>query len=487
MDIRPQPLREWLLISAMLAVAGLPTVLLALGVILAIVLWDAPWPLLTLILGPVGTVMARLVGAVTGRDAIPGRPLRPKDEPELCALVRDVAERAGFRERLLVQVVPDVDASLGRVRVAGVRTYVLLLGLPLLRALTEAELASVIAHELGHERHIRDRRTNLIQLARGVLTDRLDRRFRPLAPLAAPLLRATRPRVWRAETAADADAVRIAGTAATAEALRRSGLLHAAFEGLGGTWWPACTDENTYPEDFYDALDTALRDPLVARHMARVAAADQEEAALDPYAMEGHPPVAERIAALPADVEASPPYGDAPVVLRTAESVESWCVNEVAEMEGGSAADRRPVRLLDLPADRLHALGDDEARTLLLHATGQEAPEGAVAAVLDSVTDGTWPGLARRLEPGLRWMPASVRPVAARTVLTSFLTSGLASVLREAGWAYADRWLNSVLTAPDGTVVVDLHELVSDAMADGDPGPVRALLATAGTRQETAA
>ncbi|MFD9001282.1 M48 family metalloprotease [Streptomyces sp. NPDC059582] len=487
MDIQPKPLREWLLIGAMLAVAGLPLVIVPLGLILASMLWDAPWPVLIPLLWPLGTVVAGAVGTVTGRDRIPGRAVRPKDEPELCALVRDVAERAGFQEPLLVQVVPDADASLGRVRAGGVRAYALVLGLPLLRALTAAELASVIAHELGHERHIRDRRTHLLQLARGALTARLDRRFRPLAPLATPLLRATQPQVWRAETAADADAVRVAGTAATAEALRRSGMLHAAFEGLGGAWWAECAEKDMYPEDFYDALDTALRDPLVAHHTARAAAADEEEAALDPYAMEGHPPTAERIAALPADVEASSPYGDAPVVLRTAESLESWCVKEIAEVEDAAVDNCRPVRLLDLPDDELHDLDDGMARALLLRATGQEALEQAVSAALDSVADGTWPRLARRLEPGLRWMPATVRPVTARRVLAVAVTSGLESVLREAGWTYAGRWLNSVLTTPEGTVVVDLRELVTDALTDGEPAPVRDLLATAGTRQETAA
>ena len=481
--------REWLLAAGMPALAWAPSAVVTAALMAGVVMWGPLWA----VLGPPVLIAAGLVRNALERGRLPGRAVRPGDEPELAALVRDVAERLGFRAPLMVRIVPEVQASLGPTKVAGVRAYALLLGLPLLRALSEAQLASVVAHELAHEQHVRDRRTAALGFARHALADRLaTRRFRPLARPATALLRASQPSMWRAELSADADAARIAGPTATAEALERTGLLYEAFEGIGAGWWSALTEDNTYPEDFYDALDAALRDPLVLRRAARAAA---EEDALDPYAAEDHPPVAARIAALPAGVEPSAEYGSEPLVLRTSGLVERWCVAELAGVETGTDDrpetppedtrhnDRydapRPVRLLTMDAGRLHDLGDDTGLTLLLSATGRPAPEQAVAVALDAMADGTWPGLARRLEPDLRWMPAAVRPSVSRTVLAGAMTPALTTLLRAAGWSYASRWLNSALTAPDGTVV-DLHKLVSEAVEAGDPSPIRDLLASAG-------
>ncbi|MFI7411148.1 hypothetical protein ACIBU0_21045 [Streptomyces sp. NPDC049627] len=484
--------REWLLAAGMTALAWAPSAVVATALMASALMWGLGWALVA----PPALIAAGLLRSHLERGRLPGRAVRPGDEPELAALVRDVAERLGFREPLLVRVVPEVQASLGPTKTAGVRAYTLLLGLPLLRGLSEAQLASVVAHELAHEQHVRDRRTAALGFARHALADRLEsRRFRPLVRPATALLRASQPLMWRAELAADADAARVAGRTATAEALRRTGLLYEAFEGLGAAWWSALAEDGTYPGDFYDALDTALRDPLVARRAARAAA---EEDALDPYAAEDHPPVAVRIAALPTGVEPAPEYGTEPLTLGTGDLMERWCVAELAGVETGadgrpetpsedtrhndSYDAPRPVRLLTMDADRLHDLGDDTGLTLLLSATARQEPEQAVAAALDAMADGTWPRLARRLEPGLRWMPAAVRPSVSRTVLAGAMAPALTTLLRAAGWSYASRWLNGALTAPDGTVV-DLHQLVSEAVAAGDPGPVRELLASAGARE----
>ncbi|KUL46182.1 hypothetical protein [Streptomyces regalis] len=496
MNIRPPALRAWLLTIGMAALAWLPSAVMVLALMLVSVAWDGSrWVAIV----PPALIIAGLVRGALERGRLPGRALRPGDEPELAALVRDVAERIGFQEPLLVRIVPEVQASLGPTKVAGVRAYALLLGLPLLRGLSEAQLASVVAHELAHEQQVSDRRTAALRFARHTLTDRLEsRRFRPLSRPATALLRASQPMMWHAELAADADAAGAVGTTATAEALRRTGVLHEAFEGLGATWWSALMEDGTYPEDFYDALDTALHDPLVVRRATRAA---EEEDTLDPYTAEDHPPVADRIAALPTGVEPSTAYGTEPLVLRTGDLVEGWCVAELAGVEAGAKGttdtgsegarhgdpydDPRPVRLLTMAPDRLHDLGDDTGLTLLLAATGRQEPERAVAVALDAVADGSWPRLARRLEPDLRWMPAAVRPSIGRTVLASAVAPALTTVLRAAGWSYASRWLNSALTAPDGTVV-DLHELVGDAVAAGDPGPVRAVLASTKTREAAA-
>ncbi|MDN3024600.1 M48 family metallopeptidase [Streptomyces sp. S.PB5] len=469
--------REWLLTASMLALASLPLlVLVALPALL--VMTDsaataAPFAVLTTL---------AVLGAIAARRRLPGRAVRPHDEPELAALVQDVAERLGFRAPLLVRIVPDVQASLSRARVSGVRAYVLVLGLPVLRTLSADQLAALVAHELTHARHVGHRRTAWLLMARHVLGTELKPRFRPLAPVATPLLRASQPRAWRTETDSDADAARLLGTATTTAALERSILLGALYESYGLRWWDALArhDGGTFPQDFYEALDSALHDPHVIRTMAR-AAADHD--ALDPYATADHPPLVHRLAALP-DAEAVTAYGDEPLPLHTGPALEQWCVAQLADEQAGPRRRRRdrqpaprPIRLLALPPEELRRLVDHEGPSPLRAATRQDSPAQALTSALDAVADGSWPRLARRIEPGISRAPASVRPAYSRTVLAGAMTLALAAVLRDAGWTYPSRWRTGVLTSPDG-MVVDVNELLTVAVETGDTAPVRALLAT---------
>ncbi|MEU2302183.1 M48 family metalloprotease [Streptomyces antibioticus] len=472
---------RWLLSAALLALSWLPRTVLAVGWILACLRFDQVAGAACV----VAFVTVRAVRAVGRRGPLPGRALNPDDEPELAALVRDVAERVGFGEPLLVRVVPGVEASLGRVRVGRTDTRVLLLGLPLLRALTAAELASVVAHELAHERHVGDRGVVLLRFARAWTADGLEGRFRPTAPLAGPLLRASQPQMWRAETAADADAARVAGTEATAGALRRTALLHTVLDNLGESWLDRLAEDDRRPEDVYDALDAALADPHVAHRAAR-AVAEADLLHPDPYATSDHPPLERRLAALPHHT--GTPYGDTPVPLRTAAAVEAWCARALAhgeERPGTPASDDgalRPVRLLELPDDDLRELGGSTLSPALCRATGRDTPAEAVSAALDTIADGTWTALARALEPSLRHAPAAARAPIARTVVAAAVGHALADVLLAAGLTPAGRWTRTVLLTPDGRPI-DLYERAATALDDGDPGPLRALLTTTGPKE----
>ncbi|MBE8474463.1 M48 family metallopeptidase [Streptomyces justiciae] len=546
------PAREWSLITAMLALAVLPPLAVAVAVPLAAARWGTPGDALM----PVVFVLIAVFGAVAAFHRLPGRAVRPRDEPELATLVRDVAERLSFREPLLVRVVPEVAASLHRAKVSGVRAYVLVLGLPLLRTLTADELAAVVAHELAHEQHVAHRRTAWLLRSRHLLEAWLAPRLRPLAPVATPLLRATQPRAWRTETDADADAARVTSTRATTTALERTALLDAVFNGLGRHWWSALAQNGTYPQDFYAALDTATQDPHVAVRAAGVAA---EREAADPYATADHPPITARLTALAetAPVAVRPydekprteatvtaaitpyaekpqaaatvtaavtpygeephaeatdtaaitphaeatltaaitphskepqteapvtaaitPHGEEPLPLRTAGALERWCVEQLLAQHTarkrrrprrGKAEQPHPVSLLALPADRLREL---------LHAEGPGHLRSteALEAALDAVAAGTWPRLARRVEPRIRQVPASVRRTFARDALADAMIPPVTEALRAAGWTHASRWRTSVLTAPDGTTL-DIGDTLTAALDGDDPAPVRALLA----------
>ncbi|MFE1785714.1 hypothetical protein ACFW9F_24860 [Streptomyces sp. NPDC059506] len=488
---RPSALMEWLLVVAMAVVARLPGIFLGSALLgLAVLGLVVAGGGLDALVVPLTYAAIVVLGTVADRDrgSLPGRAVRPADEPELAALVGDVAERLGFRAPLLVRVVPEPEAALGPVKLSGVRGCVLLLGLPLLRSMTAAQLAAVVAHELAHEQHVRDRRTVWLRRTRDALAERLGGRFRPPAALALPLLRASRPSLWEAEFAADADSARIAGAAATGRALELADLLGAVFDGLGERWLSELEEDGARPQDFYDAFEAALRDPFVLSRGARAAA---EEDAFDPYAAAGRPPTAQRVAALP-DGGGAGPYGTEPVVLRDAQAIEQWCVEELAGDTGsgrgagraGDGVGLRPVRILDPDTGPL-LRPDDGAVELLLGATRRKSPVPALSDALDAVADGSWPDLASGIEPGLRRVPAPERRYASRAVLARAAGETLAAVLRDSGWTYAGRWSSTVLAAPDGTAV-DLHEMLVAALDSGDPAPVRALVRSAGKERTEA-
>ncbi|MHB9861004.1 hypothetical protein [Streptomyces sp. YIM S03343] len=117
--------------------------------------------------------------------------------------------------------------------------------------------------------------------------------------------------------------------------------------------------------------------------------------------------------------------------------------------------------------------------------TGQDSAARALSAALDALADGTWPALAGLLEPGLRRAPAAIRPAIRRDVFCGAMATALETVLRQAGWTSTGRWTSMVLTAPDGAVV-DLSELLPEAVGGGDPAPVRALLTAAGAAEAAA-
>ncbi|MFJ5153773.1 M48 family metallopeptidase [Streptomyces sp. NPDC088353] len=476
--------RTWLLTATMTAVARLPL----LGSTLLVVGVGVTWGMWQMVALPMLWILPALYATVLP-DALPGRAVQPEDEPELAALVRDMAERTGFGAPLLLRILPEPAVLTGRVRIAGGHAYALLLGLPLVRALTATQLAAVIAHELAHQRHFDDRRARALLAARAAVAERLEGRLRPLAPLAAPLLRATQPWSWHEELAADAEAARVVGDAAVREAVERVAVIETAFDGLAQDWVEDLVEDGTYPVDLYEAFDLALQDPLVRDRAARE---DAEDAALNVYALTTHPPSSVRTAALPhTGIRAA--YGSAPLVLRDAEAVAEWCVQRLAcagpggTLQTGDGAlrpeDLKPVRLLELDPDRfrLPADGGPHAEALPA-ATGQPSPDRALHAALDAVADGDWYRLARRIRPQLRWLPASVRRTVGGQVLAGAMGAALAPLLLEAGWSRTSRWIGTVLTAPDGTVV-DLYEVLVTAVDGGDPAPVHALLEKAGTEK----
>jgi Zn-dependent protease with chaperone function len=418
-------------------------------------------------------VVPGLLGAATHRRQLPGRALRPADEPELAALVRQVAERLGVREPLLIRVIATPDAALVPQKISGVRSFALVLGWPLLRHLSAARLAAVVAHELAHRQHVGSRRTSLLLSVRESLAASLDNRIRPPAVVIERLLRATQSYSWDPEFAADADSARVVGTVAVRRALEQIDALAAAFDLLVDGWTTTLEKENSYPEDLYDALAVALQDPHVTRLLAAIAL---EEDLLDPYGVASHPRLAQRLAALPTHAGVGLDE-TRPVALRNVDIIERWCLKELFYPDGDHDGPR-PARVLAGAAERFDASAE-EARSVLAKATNQDSIPEAIAAAIDAVGDGTWPRLARAIEPRIRSAPARLRAFAARDVLAVCLGRAIAAALLDAGWSRASPWTTSVLIAPDGTAV-DVRELLVTALDSGATGQVEALLHAAG-------
>lgn len=141
-------------------------------------------------------------------EGFDGVRVTPADQPELWALVRDVAHRVGVPAPSAITIIADVDA--------GVRDRVVSIGAPLLAWLTENQLKAVLAHELA-------------------LTKR--RYFRRYAPLDA-----------------DEVAARVAGSAAASSALREAPVIGAAWELFVDKHLTAAWDEGYLPSTFFDGF-----------------------------------------------------------------------------------------------------------------------------------------------------------------------------------------------------------------------------------------
>ena len=128
----------------------------ALGAVaLVVVLWttDLPnYPLFALTcLGLAFAILRSILPRRVPFDP-PGPELRSEDQPELVALIEDVARRVGQEVPERIYLSSDMNAGAGQhggLLGLGGRRY-MLVGLPLLDVLTVNQLRGVVAHEFGH-------------------------------------------------------------------------------------------------------------------------------------------------------------------------------------------------------------------------------------------------------------------------------------------------------------------------------------------------
>ncbi|MER6910440.1 M48 family metalloprotease [Streptomyces sp. NPDC000594] len=274
------------------------------------------------------------------------------DEPELWRTVRELAERVGTRAPAEIVLTAEVNAAVfERSRFLGLlpgpRT--LILGVPLMQGLGEAQLRAVIAHELGHYinsdtrlaaltvrgrtqiirtiRHFEERSGNAAEREREKMRKKAARAeakgrtpkevpgedepgragmtYRAMARIytlyADFYFRATRAGARRQEYAADLASARIAGREATVSALRELPVLDAAHDFYLRSYATLGQEAEVLPPrgEFFGGFGRLLS----ARALELLKLRD-ELPAETPSPYDSHPPIADRvrrIEALPDD------------------------------------------------------------------------------------------------------------------------------------------------------------------------------------------
>ncbi len=162
-----------------------------------------------------------------------GRAITERDAPELFAMIRDLQEKLGAPAFHQVLVTDDFNAGVvqaPRLGVFGWYQNYLLIGLPLMKSLTEQQFMAVLAHEFGHLAKGHGRMSNWIYRLRlrwsrliSVLEESESKGgflFRPFLNWYAPYFNAYSFPLARAnEYEADATSVRLTSPAAAAQAL----------------------------------------------------------------------------------------------------------------------------------------------------------------------------------------------------------------------------------------------------------------------------
>ncbi|WP_337175834.1 M48 family metallopeptidase [Paludisphaera sp.] len=226
-------------------------------------------------------------------DADLGPVLSRVDAPLLFDAVDVVSRRLG--------VAPPGQVRLSYLPCCGVvawgRSRALLVGLPLLRILTRAEMRAVLAHELAHlargDATRAARRARFVEGLERAVERRGGRLRGPLGAWARYCLREAswliRPVAWGLEARADRSAALVAGGGAACSALVKTAMVQPLFREVLAFYDPETVDDNLYA--FFRAFWFRLPEEIRSAMRLKVLAGGGPT---DP----AHPPLADRLALL---------------------------------------------------------------------------------------------------------------------------------------------------------------------------------------------
>ncbi|NMO53931.1 M48 family metalloprotease [Actinoplanes sp. TBRC 11911] len=283
--------------------------------------WHVPKLIFLLLAATVGVfivvVRGLFVSVRVRQKDLNGLPVSRAEQPALWQRVTALAETVGTRPPAEIRLVPQVNAAvLEHAHLMGLLPGKrrMMIGVPLMQALTVPELDAVLAHELGHysDRHSRlaplagRARASVMGTLKAVSRQRTGGRFKwPGSDAYAALFHAYAGLVLRhtfaisreQEYAADRIAAQAGGRANAASALRKLPATDAAYDyylnefiglGLRNKLVPP-------PPEVLGGFGRFLVDPERMKEMAELGDPDDSDEA---HAFDSHPPIADRIAAI---------------------------------------------------------------------------------------------------------------------------------------------------------------------------------------------
>jgi Zn-dependent protease with chaperone function len=252
---------------------------------------------------------------VRARDIV-GVEVTPAQQPALYARIRELAARVGTRPPRRIHLVPDVNAAVWEnTRLLGIvpGRRRMMIGLPLLMALTPAQMDSVLAHELGHYGNRDTRLGGLVGRTRqgvlGALRAAGRRRkfelpgavlfillFRSYAKL---VLKVTQEASRAQEYAADRVSAAIAGKTNAIAALSEVRVVDTAFDFYLDRYVGPGLELGLLPlaPELFGGFVGLLNEPARRKELDEMRSNPRKEQA-DPF--DSHPPMPERVAALAA-------------------------------------------------------------------------------------------------------------------------------------------------------------------------------------------
>ncbi|MGN9907887.1 M48 family metallopeptidase [Phytohabitans sp. LJ34] len=276
-----------------------------------------PGGLAVKLIGPVliaaiGSVAIGLWKAARAKPKPPeGLSVGPDQAPELWRTVHELAHVVGTRVPNEIRLVPDVNAAVYEEAhllglIGGRRT--LYIGLPLLLAFTVDQLRAVLAHELGHYSHSHTRLGAIAyrgRLAIGGTISRIGQYnvagwvFKGYARL---YLLVDNASSRRQELEADQAAVRAAGRAAAASALREIPVVDAVWGFYFRRYVEPGWESGYAPDDLFGGFAE-----LIAARKDELEELRGQEPPSEGSVWDTHPPIGERIGAIAATPEVARP------------------------------------------------------------------------------------------------------------------------------------------------------------------------------------
>jgi Zn-dependent protease with chaperone function len=319
---RAYGMKVWLLAilgNAYLAIVILLVAALLSLVVAAFLLGEVKLVLIQALLG-LGFFLGMILKAVWIRVEPPhGIEIGPDDSPELFAMVEDLRRTLDSPRFHTILVTDEFNAAVAQVPRLGLfgwpRNY-LILGLPLMKALTVEQFKAVLAHEFGHLARGHGRIGNWIYRQRmrwARLVEALDATesrgqflFKPFLNRYAPYFNAYSFPLARAnEYEADATSVRLTSPRAAAEALTN---INVVAQFLDEKYWPAI---------YKQANDRPRPDHTPYGSLGEQLGADMDETSVrrwlrfaltqDAGLSDTHPPLSERLAAIGHAPRLAPP------------------------------------------------------------------------------------------------------------------------------------------------------------------------------------